>query len=156
MSLPSYRPLTQHDRKFGALTMSTGAGWYTVTVLSSKQEKDSHTDQRDPWLLMTFALLTFFSGALWLAMDSHHSRRPWRKLLTWGGSSGGGASGISTFLLEERPLLAVAFGMWAWTAAVTVIVFADSFREFRHSYEHEANREESVPEHAFGTRRDTA
>lgn len=156
MSFPSYRPFTQHDRKFGVSAMSAGAGWYTIAALPSKKEKTNHTDEKDPWLLMTFALFTFFGGMLWLVMDSRYSRRPWGKLLTWGGSSGGGASGLSTLLLQERPLLAVAFGMWAWTAAVTLIVFADSFSEFRHYYEHEANREESIPDYAIGTPRDPA
>lgn len=151
----SYEPLTQHDCRFGALTMAAGASFLTAAAVS-KENIDNPTNARQPLLLIAFAFLVFLSGMLWLIMDRRYFRRPWSGLLSWGGSSSGAASVLSMLFFPNRPLFAVAFDMWAWTLTMSVIAFMESFKGYRDYYEHEVNREESIPEYAIGTPRDPA
>lgn len=133
--------------------MATGAGIFAVAA-HSRDKIETSANARGQWVLMAFAILPFFGGILWLILDYQYARRPWGRLLTWGASSSEGANGLSIFFLGTHTMLPIAFAMWAWTIAVSVMVFMDSYKEARGYYEHEANREESIPEYAIGTPRD--
>jgi len=153
MTFINYQPFTQHDRSWGALAMATGSGFFTAAA-SSRDKFETPANVRGSWILMAFALVPFFGGMLWLILDYQYARQPWGRLLSWGASSSGGANGLSIFFLGTHTMIPVAFAMWAWTVAVSVIVLTDSYKEACSCHAQEATREESIPEYAIGTPRD--
>lgn len=138
MVFSNYQPLTQHDRSWGALATATGSGFFTAAA-HSRDKIETPANFKGSWILMAFALISFFGGMLWLILDCRYARRPWGRLLSWGASSSGGANGLSIFFLGTHTMLPIAFAMWAWTVAMSVILFTDSCREACSYYEQEAN-----------------
>jgi hypothetical protein len=102
------------------------------------------------WLTIGASIVLFFSSLIWLIMNYHRNGRPWWKFMTWGGSCSGGATGTAIIFSKTQSLLPIAYGMWAWTAAVGVILSMDS------RYEHHAGDDEEavVAEYAIGTPHD--
>jgi hypothetical protein len=155
MAFPSYRPFTQHDRKFGVLLMAAGAAYFT-TVASSIEANDVPDDSREAWLLLGSSLLPYFGGMLWLVLDSRYRGRAWGQLIFSGCSSSGTTIGVSQLFFDIEPLVIVGLAMCAWATTIIFIVCRDSFRENSGYYEREARREESIPEYAIGTPSDPA
>ena len=156
MAFPSYRPFTQHDRKFGVLLMAAGAAYFT-TVASSIEANDVPDDSREAWLLLGSSLLPYFGGMLWLVLDSRYRGRAWGQLIFSGCSSSGTTIGVSQLFFDIEPLVIVGLAMCAWALTIIVIVCRDGFREYSGYYEQESGRrEESIPEYAIGTPSDPA
>jgi hypothetical protein len=155
MAFPSYRPLTQHDRKFGVSAMASGAAFF-IMAASSMDAIRTPTNIKGSWLVIGFGLLLYLGGLSWPILNSRYFSKPWWKLLIWGGSCGGSATGLSQFIPRIGPLVPVGIGLCVWTFATAVIVFRDGLRDFRDYYHREAHREDFIPEYAIGTPRDPA
>lgn len=99
---------------------------------------------------MGFTGLGFCGGLSWLVMNYRYSGRPWWKLIGSGCSCAGTVTVLAITLAGSQSLLAVAYGLWAWTAVAAVTLSMDS------RYEHYAGQdeEEGVPEYAIGTPHD--
>lgn len=149
MAIPSYHPITRHDRLYGVLVMAAAAAHCTVAAWGMVKN-DSHHNVEIGWLVIAFAFLLFFAGLLWLVMNYRYTGRPWSRLVTQGSSCSGGVFGLTIILSNAETLLPIAFGMWAWTAAVAVVLYMDRGNESTvGSYE-----ELDVPEYAIGTPHD--
>lgn len=128
--------------------MAIAAAFFTVSALPTV-ESDRPSDVRNAWLVMGISTLLFFGGLTWLVLNYRHAQRPWWKLINYGNSCGGGATGLAIFLSGTETLLPIAYGMWAWTITLAVIVSLDSRYEG-----HTWTREGDVPEYAIGTPHD--
>lgn len=126
------------------IAMATGTAMFNVAALGM-MNNDSSSNLRTSWLMIAASIVLFFSSLFWLVMNHHRTGRPWWKLLSWGGSCSGGAMGIA-IMLSKKGLLPMACGIWAWTAAVAVILSMDS------KYDHHAadDEEADVAEYAIG------
>lgn len=130
------------------IAMATGTAMFNVAALGM-MNNDSSSNHRTSWLMIAALVVFFFSSLFWLVMNYHRTGRPWWKLLSWEGSCSGGATGIE-IMLSKKGLLPMACGIWAWTAAVAVILSMDS------KYDHHAGDDEEadVAEYAIGTPHD--
>jgi hypothetical protein len=155
MASPSYRPLTQHDRKLGVLMMAAGAAYFTM-IASSIEATEIPDKSTEAWLLMGSAWLLYFGGLLWLVLNSRYRGRGWGQLIFRGCSSSGTTIGVSQLFFDIEPLIVLGLAMCAWAVAVTVIVSRDSLREYSDYYEREARRVDSIPEYAIDTPSDPA
>jgi hypothetical protein len=155
MASPSYRPLTQHDRKLGVLMMAAGAAYFTM-IASSIEATEIPDKSTEAWLLMGSAWLLYFGGLLWLVLNSRYRGRGWGQLIFRGCSSSGTTIGVSQLFFDIEPLIVLGLAMCAWAVAVTVILSRDSLREYSDYYEREARRVDSIPEYAIGTPSDPA
>lgn len=118
------------------IAMATATAMFNIATLGM-MNNDSPYNFRTSWLIMGCSIVIFFSSLSWLIINYHHTGRPWWKLLSRGGSCSGGATGIA-IMLSKKGLLPVARGMWAWTAAIAVVVSMDS------KYEHHAGDDEEA------------
>lgn len=155
MAFLSYRPLTQHDRKLGSLMMAAGAACFTIAA-SSIEANENSENSKESWLLIGSSLFPYFSGMLWLVLNSRYRGRAWGQLIFSGCSSSGTTIGVSQLFFDIEPLVMVGLAMCAWATTIIFIVCRDSFRENSGYYERETRREESIPEYAIGTPSDPA
>jgi hypothetical protein len=155
MAFPSYRPLTQHDRKLGVLVMAAGAAYFTMaaTLIGANEHPD---DSKKAWLLIGPAWLLYFGGMLWLILNSRYKGQPWGQLLYCGGSASGTTIGVSQLFFDIEPLVILGLAMCASAIAITVVVCRDGLREYSDYYEREARRVDSIPVYAIGTPSDPA
>ena len=137
MKLPSYRPLTQNDHKFGLLAMLLGAAWFTIVAAAYHKTADL-ANAHVSWPAIISPFFPFFGGFLWLVLDSWYHGRAWWHLLFW---SGGGI-GV-TRLLGFTGFLPIAFDLWAWSATMAVILFKTDFMGDHN----EASREAPLAEY---------
>jgi len=155
MAFPSYRPLTQHDRKIGVFAMASGAAHFIVAA-SSMDAIKTPANIRGSWLVIGLGSLIFLGGLSWLILNSRYFNKPWWKLVIWGGTCGGGATGLSQFVPRVGPLIPAGIGLCVWTFVTAVILFRDGLKDFSDYYHREAHRQDSIPEYAIGTPMDPA
>ena len=155
MTFPSYKPLTQHDRKLGVLLTAFGAAYFTVAASLIEENKISD-DSNEAWLFMGSAPVLFFGGIVWLVLNSQYNGRAWSKLVISGCSSSGSAIGFAQLFFNVKPLIILGFAICAWAATIIVIVCRDIFRERNGDFDRAAWREEFIPEYAVGTPSDPA
>ena len=123
MAFPRYRPLTPNDHKPALLTMALGAAYFTL-IAAMFNEASKVPGGPFPWPTVIQSFLLFFSGYLWLVLDSWHHGREWWKLLLQ--SHGAGFAGVAR-LLGVTGLVSVAIGAWAWVVTTAVFVFRTDF-----------------------------
>jgi hypothetical protein len=129
--------------------MAIGATIFTVAVCGMLKN-DSPSNIKISWLIIGFSTLLFSSGILWLVMNYRYTQRSWWNFMGWGCSCSGLATGLAIMFAGAHSLLPIAYGMWAWTGAVAVVLFVDSMRENQVGYYEEAD----VAEYAVGTPHD--
>ena len=142
MTLPPYRPLTETDHKLALLTMALGAARLTLIAVTYHEPANSNGEELS-WPAVTLAFLLFFSGFLWIVLDSWHHGREWWKLLLQ--SHGAGFGGVAQ-LLGLTGLVPVAIGVWAWVITVAVCVFKTDFMGNEDGYV--GDREGALVEHS--------
>jgi hypothetical protein len=129
--------------------MAIGATIFTVAVCGMLKN-DSLSNIKISWLIIGFSTLLFSSGILWLVMNYRYTQRSWWNFMGWGCSCSGLATGLAIMFAGAHSLLPIAYGMWAWTGAVAVVLFVDSMRENQVGYYEEAD----VAGYAVGTPHD--
>lgn len=148
MTLPTYRPITQHDRMYGVSAMAISTAMFSVATWGMVKN-DSPSNLRNSWLIVGWSILLFFGSMMWLIMNYRWTQRPWWKIVGPGGSCSGAATGLAILLSKSQSLFPVAYGMWAWTIAVVVVLSVDSRHEGYASYANSCEQED-VPEYAIG------
>jgi hypothetical protein len=127
MHFPAYRPVTQHDRRNGLSAMAIGATMFIIAVCGMLKN-DSASNIRNSWLIIGFSTLLFFSGMSWLVMTCRYTQRSWWNPIGWECSSSGAATGLAIMFVGAHNLLPMAYGMWAWTCAVAVVLSIENSR----------------------------
>lgn len=124
MAFPSYRPHAQSDHKRAILVMALSAVWFTIIAATYDDARDP-ADAHYPWPSFLSSSLLFFSGFLWLVLDSWYHGRAWWKLLLR--SSGYLSAAGAARLLGLTGLVPIAIGIWGWTVAMAWVVFGTDF-----------------------------
>jgi hypothetical protein len=129
--------------------MAIGATMFTIAVCGMLKN-DSASNIKNSWLIIGLSTLLLFSGILWLVMNYRYTQRSWWNLIGWGCTFSGVATGLAIMSVGAHSLLPMAYGMWAWTCAVAVVLARDS------TYGNQARYcgEVDVAEYAIGTPHD--